>query len=152
ILSPYRIHPKLKPSFLTRRSGRLARIAVTALAATAAVAATGLFWGHIWQNAPTIDEIIGGQVGRITDNPGFDTEPAVSADGSHIAYASDRAGGGNLDIWIQPAQGGQPRRLTDHPDDDREPAFSPDGSSIAFRSERRGGGVYMVPAGGGQAR
>ena len=69
-----------------------------------------------------------------------------------LAYASDRSGEGNLDIWVKQLAGGEPLRLTDDQADDYEPAFSPDGSQIAFRSERRGGGIYVISALGGDAR
>src|SRR5262249_10074669 len=67
-------------------------------------------------------------------------------------YASDRAGAGQLDLWLQRTAGGQPIRLTDDPADDRQPDFSPDGSLIAFRSDRGGGGIYVMPALAGDAR
>ncbi len=69
-----------------------------------------------------------------------------------IAYASDRAGEGNLDIWVQPVAGGGLIPVTDHEADDWQPDFSPDGSQVVFRSERDGGGVYVAPALGGAAR
>ena len=69
-----------------------------------------------------------------------------------IVYASDRAGDGQLDLWLQRTAGGRPIRLTDDPADDREPDFSPDGSLIVFRSNRAGGGVYVMPTSGGDAR
>ena len=78
--------------------------------------------------------------------------PALSPDGRLLAYASDRAGNGDLDIWVQQMSGGTPLRLTDDPADDSTPDFSPDGSQVVFRSERNGGGVYVVPALGGPAR
>ena len=69
-----------------------------------------------------------------------------------MAYASDRADGSNLDIWVQQVDGSGSVRLTDDPADDYEQSFSPDGSQIAFRSERANGGIYLVPALGGEAR
>jgi Tol biopolymer transport system component/CheY-like chemotaxis protein len=62
-----------------------------------------------------------------------------------LAYASDRANEGHLDIWVRQVAGREPLRLTSDPADDHEPSFSPDGSEIAFRSEREPGGVHVVP-------
>jgi len=82
----------------------------------------------------------------LTLDPGMSSQPTLSRDGNLLAYASDREGNGNLDIWIQQASGGQPLRLTDHPADDWFPSFSPDGKEIAFRSDRDGGGIYTIDA------
>ena len=68
---------------------------------------------------------------RLTNDTGLTYQPALSPDGKLLAYASDRSGEGNLDIWVQQSATGEPLRLTDHEADDREPAFSPDGSRIA---------------------
>jgi Tol biopolymer transport system component len=69
-----------------------------------------------------------------------------------IAYASDRSGDGNLDIWVQQTTGGGAIRLTNDPANDHEPNISPDGSLVAFRSDRSPHGIYVVPALGGDAR
>src|SRR5207249_12089007 len=118
---------------LFKRNGkRNAVIAGIALAATA----VALWWPREPTGQPAV---IGGRIRQITKTSGYDTEPAFSADGSQLAYASDREGRGILHIWTQPARGGKPRQLTTGPDDDHEPAFSPDGKTIAFRSARNGG-------------
>jgi len=79
--------------------------------------------------------------------------PAISADGRMVAYASDRAGGSNLDIWLQAlTKGAEPIRLTRHDSRDFSPEFSPDGGLIAFSSTRDGGGIYVIPTLGGQER
>jgi hypothetical protein len=69
-----------------------------------------------------------------------------------VAYASDRAGADNLDIWLQHVTGGDPIQLTSGAGDERQPSFSPDGGHILFRSEAGESGLYLVPALGGVPR
>jgi Tol biopolymer transport system component len=89
---------------------------------------------------------------RATSDHALTTDPALSADGRLLVYASDRQASGGLDIWLQPlGQNSAPSRLTGDPADDAQPAISPDGSQVAFRSERQPPGVYLVRASGGPA-
>jgi len=92
------------------------------------------------------------EITRLTYESGATVSSAVSPDGQMFAFASDRAGNGDMDIWVQQVSGENPLRLTDDPSDDWHPCFSPDGSRIVFRSERDGGGIFIVETLGGPAR
>ena len=72
----------------------------------------------------------GGAPTRLTRDPGRDVSPAVSPDGTLIAYVSDRAGGD--DIWVMPADRpfGEAHRVT-FSGSDTGPAWSPDGRRLA---------------------
>jgi Tol biopolymer transport system component len=89
---------------------------------------------------------------RLAAGGGLTEYPALSPDGRYVAFASDRAGRGNLDIWIQPAEGSDPTQLTFGPANAYQPVFSPDGTQVVFRSEESGGGLYIVSALGGKPR
>jgi Tol biopolymer transport system component len=74
-------------------------------------------------------------VSRLTNEPGCESNPSWSPDGTKIAFTSDR--GGNLDIYVinaccQQGDTNQPQQLTDDSLDDTDPAWSPDGTKIAF--------------------
>jgi eukaryotic-like serine/threonine-protein kinase len=89
---------------------------------------------------------------RLTTNAGLSDSPAISRDGKLVAYSSDIAAEGQMDLYIKQVTGGQSIRLTFDGAGNTTPDFSPDGSRIVFRSNRDGGGIYEIPAFGGQAR
>jgi eukaryotic-like serine/threonine-protein kinase len=86
---------------------------------------------------------------RLTSDSGLTADAVISPDGKLVAYASDRSGKGNLDIWLKQVAGGDPIPLTRNSADDHQPDFSPDGSQIVFRSDREGGGIYLISTLGG---
>jgi Tol biopolymer transport system component len=112
-------------------------------------AAAVLAWLIFLKKPPAPPEF---EIRRLTFESGATVSSAVSPDGQMFAYASDRAGNGDMDIWVQQVSGEKPLRLTDDPANDWYPSFSPDTSKIVFRSERAGGGIFIADTLGGQAR
>jgi serine/threonine protein kinase/Tol biopolymer transport system component len=130
-----------------RRRSQIPRWVVEALVLVVLALGAGIWWQS---GSPQIAPVVA--LTRLTSDAGLTTDPALSPDGKLLAYASDRSGEGNLDIYVKQVGRGEPIRLTRDPADDHEPAFSPDGTQIAFRAEREGGGIYVVSALGGPAR
>jgi Tol biopolymer transport system component len=87
-------------------------------------------------------------VTNITADRADQLSPAWSPDRTRIAFSSDAAEPGNLDIHVMDADGRNVRRLTTHPEGESRPAWSPDGSQIAFEGP---GGVWVVNADGSNA-
>jgi serine/threonine protein kinase/Tol biopolymer transport system component len=120
------------------------------LAAAAVIAVlAGAAWWRFGGFAPRASDTA---LTRLTSDSGLSTDPALSADGKLLAFASDRSGEGNLSIWLRQTGGGEPVRLTHGGANDSQPAFSPDGTRIAFHSDRDGGGIYEISALGGTER
>ncbi len=71
-----------------------------------------------------------------------DNAPAVSPDGTKIAFMSSGRGANNWEIWVMNADGSNPQRLTNNGSNDGLPAWSPDGQSIAYVSDQ--GGVWAI--------
>jgi Tol biopolymer transport system component/DNA-binding winged helix-turn-helix (wHTH) protein len=112
--------------------------------ATAAVLLPILLAVQLWdvEKTPTSDTHAATKAIRLTSTAGLNTDPALTRDGTFVAYASDRGRAQNLDIWVQPVGGGDPIQRTSHSAEETEPSFSPDGSQIAF--SRRDAGIYVM--------
>jgi Tol biopolymer transport system component len=110
------------------------------LVALGAAGAAFAFWPRHPAAPPTFS--------RLTWDGGLTAYPAVSRDGTMLAYASDRGSHGNLVIWIERLGAGDPIPLTSDSADQSAPDISPDGARVAYRSERNGGGVYVSSLGG----
>ena len=146
---PAEITPAAPADSASPRKFGVGALVVAGLAAAALGVA--LAWWLGWGGAPS-DPIPRYRLRQMTFDTGLTTDPAISRDGSLLAYASDRAGERNLDIWVQHTGAGEPRRLTTNPADEDNPDISPDGSLVAFHSQREPAGVYVMPALGGEPR
>jgi Tol biopolymer transport system component/DNA-binding winged helix-turn-helix (wHTH) protein len=82
---------------------------------------------------------------NLTNHPGFDADPSMSADGKKIAFVSDR--NGNQEVFVMNGDGSGVRRITQSPARESFPVISPDGTQVAFNSNRENEtvGIYVVP-------
>jgi len=80
---------------------------------------------------------------RLTNQPGLDTQPAWSPDGTRIAFISERDG--NNEIYVMNPDGSNQVRLTDFQGDDWTPSWSPDAKQITFR---HGISIFVMNADG----
>jgi eukaryotic-like serine/threonine-protein kinase len=133
--------PPRVPNRTLRRAALVAGVVTLAVA----VAAGAVSWYKRTAARPTDVSAI-----RLTSDSGLTTDPALAADGKLLAFASDRGGRDNLDIWVKQVGASDASRRTTDDADDHEPDFSPDGQRIAFRSDRGGGGIFVVSTFGGE--
>src|SRR3984885_7267791 len=74
----------------------------------------------------------GGVALQLTSGQGQKSNPHFSPDGKWIAFTAQY--GGNLNVFLMPADGGEARQLTYGPGPDLVAAWAPDGKNILFRS------------------
>jgi len=86
-------------------------------------------YAHLFAYAPGSLPLL-----RLTNGNWDDTAPALSPDGTQIAFASRR--NGYQDLYILDLQTGDTTRLTDTPEYDSHPSWSPDGQWIAYETYR----------------
>jgi Tol biopolymer transport system component/serine/threonine protein kinase len=121
-----------------------------AVAVTAALLATVVAVYQLTRPADTEDSLLHALPTQLTSAPGLQGEPALSPDGSQVAFVSDE--GGTPHIWLVDADGASTQQLTKGDDPDHDPAWLRDGSAILFTRTRNGRqGIWMVPRLGGLA-
>ncbi|TAK89772.1 hypothetical protein EPO04_01555 [Patescibacteria group bacterium] len=79
---------------------------------------------------------------NLTNSSGYDGQPAVSPDGTKVAFVSNRAGGNRL--FVMSLNGAGVHQLTTR--DSGYPAWSPDGRRLAYASS---GYLHVIDADGG---
>jgi Tol biopolymer transport system component/DNA-binding winged helix-turn-helix (wHTH) protein len=123
--------------------------------AIAVVALAGLVV-HRWQGRRQVQEQAVFTPVPFTALPGLAASPALSPDGSRIAFAwnGDRKDGGKgFDLYVKTLGSETLLRLTQHPSKWISSAWSPDGTQVAFhRLADPDTGIYVVPALGGPER
>jgi len=105
------------------------------------------FQGDLW-SVP----FEGGNASRLTAHSAYDGNPVFSADGSKIAFTSDRYG--DFDVFLMPATGGAPVRLTYSAAGETPRAFSTDGSTLYYSANQPDSfpvstRLYKIPSTGG---
>ena len=122
------------------------RTTFAALAIVATLVAAALLW-----RAFRIPAAAPAQLLPLASYPGVEGPPALSPDGSLVAFAwSGDAGSGPADIFVKAVDSEALRRLTQTPSAESSPAWSPDGQNIAF--VRAGQGVFIMSHVGGTER
>ena len=86
---------------------------------------------------------------QLTSDATLELYPALSPDGTVLAYTSDRSGG--FEVYLRTLSGdGNEVQLT-HDGGNGEAVWSPDGQHLAYYSQSRGG-IWVIPVLGGPAR
>ncbi len=87
---------------------------------------------------------------RLTDDPAFDDSPALSPDGTQVAFLTARHDPNprfpNLkyELYVTAVDGSRLRRLTSTEAAEDHPAWSPDGRQLLFDADYDGDGYYEI--------
>ena len=131
------------------RSVRTRGVAAAAVLAAAVIAAL-LVWSA---KRPSLSRPPM-RIRPLTSLPGNQRDPAISPDGTRVAFVWNGGSGEAYSLYVQLVDSESPLRLTREPGvEDRVPAWSPDGQKLAFtRSTPAGCRILVVPSLGGAER
>jgi Tol biopolymer transport system component/DNA-binding winged helix-turn-helix (wHTH) protein len=107
---------------------RWARIAL--VLAGAGLVAAAVLWVDRRRSGVRIRPI---RIRPLTSLPGNQRDPAISPDGTRVAFVWNGGSGNDYSLYVQLVDSETPLRLTREPRaEDRGPAWSPDGQKLAF--------------------
>ena len=141
------VEPRPQPAPDGRKPSFAWTAAVVGLAAGSAVLAIGL--GVSLPFLHTSKPLVSAPLTQITFEANMVRDPSVSPDGNLVAYAADRSGNGDFEIWLKQVAGGESVQLTSAPGIKSNPQFSADGTKVYYLSGRQ---IFEVPALGGISR
>jgi len=89
----------------------------------------------------------------LTSDPGFDSYPAFSADGTRVAFSRRASESEHFHLFVKQPHQSREIQLTEGAYDHVYPTWSPDGSQIAFiRGEHNTREICVMPSMGGPVR
>ena len=89
----------------------------------------------------------------LTSYPGTESDPALSPDGSSVAFSWNGPGQDNCDIYVKQIGEESPLRLTDSPQCDHHPVWHPDGETLSYvHTYKDKQGIWTVPLKGGKPK
>ncbi|WP_321472143.1 winged helix-turn-helix domain-containing protein [uncultured Paludibaculum sp.] len=89
----------------------------------------------------------------LTSLPGNENQPALSPDGTLVAFSWNGEDQDNYDIYIKGLAAETPVRLTSQASEETSPVWSADGRRLAFvRLSPAGGAIYTIDAHGGDEK
>jgi Tol biopolymer transport system component len=134
-LDPVRREVITKPLRIT--SGNSFETEPYAVVGGRVVFASHILNADIWSVPILANEAkVAGDLKRITNDPAFDVYPSVSADGTKLAFLSNRRG--LYKPWVRDLKTGAESPVTNGKQDQMLPRISPDGSKVAYAEKRIG--------------
>ena len=152
----YRLIAPLTPDEISTSdhssSGREKKVLSTSLYVVVA-ALLGIFVVAWWFIRPASPENISSSMSPLTTLQGSETHPALSPEGSRVAFSWQKEGASASHIYVKHIGQEAQLQLSDGPFFDTSPAWSPDGHLMAFARHADGTRtLYLVPAIGGPLR